>query len=155
VDRGEISSLNVQLAPEAKQRLSIVTVLANSGNHHFRADNVVTVTDARGVEVGTVVAQSGSSVLPGSQRTYQVSIDDVPAGQLLVESRLQFPDGRIVAERQVTFVVREPGVGSSGARGTAPTVVVEPALPTPTPLLTPETIAPLQAGAEPTAPPLP
>jgi hypothetical protein len=108
-------------APASGQPIGVTTVVQNRGDHHFRADNQVTIAEPDGASLGTVsVPLTGSSLLPLARHAYRASVtvragQILPAGTYTVDSRVVLQDGEVFDERRATFVVPPSSSSSAGS----------------------------------------
>ena len=110
---GEITALNVSDI-QSGQPLKIFTAFKNTGNHHYKVKNQVTITDASGATVSSsATALTVSSIIPTYSRLFSVtpSLADpakgLPAGNYIAESKILLDDNTVLATRQVGFSIAE------------------------------------------------
>jgi hypothetical protein len=130
-DAAAISNVTVDAAD--REHIVVTTLAKNLGDHHIRADNQVSVDGPDGARIGqATLGLNGPSLLPTAEHAYRVSIDAAP-GQLApgvsyaVDSKVVLADGRVLAERHVTFILAPPQIATSNGsarRGLAPTAVL-------------------------------
>ncbi|MGQ9675492.1 MAG: hypothetical protein ACUVX1_07495 [Chloroflexota bacterium] len=97
------------------QPIKIVTTVQNTGNHHFKAANEVTIKDAAGRVVGLAkLPLSGTSIIPTMSREFVISESLFEGGQGLrpgtytVESRVTHANGALLDSRRAAFEVAAP-----------------------------------------------
>jgi hypothetical protein len=93
------------------QPVAIFTDFQNTGNHHFKVQGEVTVSNASGQIMGTVaVPLTASSVLPGMTR--QIPAAFIPQGELApgdytINSKVMLEDGTVLDEAAGSFEVEQ------------------------------------------------
>lgn len=110
---GEITDLNVS-ETKSGQPLKIFTTFKNTGNHHYKAKNQVTITNESGATFSSGVTQlTGSSIVPTYSRLFSVTpilpdpAKGLPAGNYIAESKILSEDNTVLATRQVRFSITE------------------------------------------------
>ena len=92
--------------------LEILTVLKNTGNHHFKCKGEINIQDSGGRDVGTVYqAPITFSLIPAMSVEFKSAfIPDhkLPAGTYTVTSRFMLEDGTLLDEASGNFTVNEP-----------------------------------------------
>jgi hypothetical protein len=96
------------------QPIKIDATVTNTGNHHFKADAVVSLSDASGKQVAQQrVSNSGLSLLPGYPRKYSAvftlldKLAGLPAGTYTVQAQVVLPDGTVLDERRTSLQLTE------------------------------------------------
>ena len=110
-EQGSISRVEVPPIRSGKP-INVSTVFENTGDRHFRADNVVSLMDMNGQQVAQLtVPLSGSSMLPGFPHMYTAAfsmldnLQGLRAGTYAAESRIVLADGRILDTFKTTFEI--------------------------------------------------
>lgn len=113
-EAASITALEVG-APVTGRPIEVTTVVQNTGNHHLRAQNEVTISDGAGNAVATqVVAFSGTSIVPTFPRQFKASLGlldklgGIDAGTYYAESKVTLPDGRVLDSQRTAFRVAAP-----------------------------------------------
>ncbi len=96
------------------QPVDIFTTFKNTGNHHFKVKQEVTISDARGEVLDTIDAPlSPSSIIPSLSERLQVSFipkAQLPLGVYSIRARVMLEDGTILGEANGSFQVEKPYV---------------------------------------------
>ena len=125
IHEGEIIALRTGEAMHGSP-VDIVTSFKNTGNHHFKVNNEVTIYDTGGKLQQTILTGlTASSVVPGGIRDLKIQyVPDMP-GNYLVKSKVVREDGTVVATSQTTLsvAVNLTSSANQGTDKTAPTPV--------------------------------
>ncbi|MFY9813662.1 MAG: hypothetical protein WCF70_10810 [Dehalococcoidales bacterium] len=122
VQTGKITALTTS-QPVSGQPLDIFTTLQNTGNHHFKFKNEVTVSDSKGKVLGTIdTPLTSSSIVPAMSMQIEASFipqSKLPSGIYSVASKVMLDDGTVLDTASSSFTV--------GASGLAPVSTTTPA----------------------------
>jgi hypothetical protein len=90
------------------QPIKITTSLKNTGNHHYKVKNNVSVTDSLGVVVTTAGTDvSINSIMPTFTQNYIVNLDTpLPPGTYTASSKVSSDDGTVLDTKTTSFVVQ-------------------------------------------------
>jgi methionine-rich copper-binding protein CopC len=103
---GEITDLTVgEIA--SGEPITVSTILKNSGNHHYKAMNKVTLTDSDDNVLATASTPlSNWSIIPTYSRQFDVSLmptQELPAGTYYVTSEVTLEDGTVLDTEETSF----------------------------------------------------
>jgi hypothetical protein len=90
------------------QPIKIITSLKNTGNHHYKVIDNVSVTDSSGAVVTTAGTDvSINSIMPTFTQNYIVNLDTpLPPGTYTASSKVSSDDGTILDTKTASFVVQ-------------------------------------------------
>lgn len=110
---GKISNISVEKVVSG-QPIEVVGEFHNSGNHHFRIDSEVVVTDGMGKVIASKSGPlGGSSVFPGQTREVRTSfglldqLKGLAPGSYQAEWKVSLAGGQQLDSRKVAFQVTE------------------------------------------------
>jgi hypothetical protein len=113
-EKGSIAKLDVPPVESGKP-ISVTATFKNTGDHHFKADADMTLSDASGKQVASEhVPQAGSSILPGVQRAYTAhfglfdKLEGLPVGTYTAAARILNEDGNVLDSSTTTFQITAP-----------------------------------------------
>ena len=91
------------------QPVDIFTTFKNTGNHHFKVKQEVTISDARGKVLDTIdTPLSPASIIPSLSERLQVSFipeAQLPLGVYSIRARVMLEDGTVLGEAKGSFQV--------------------------------------------------
>jgi hypothetical protein len=97
---------------ETGQPLHIYTMLKNTGDHHYKAYNEITITDASGKEIAySFTPPTASSIIPAFSFRFDPRIvprDELPTGTYRVESKMFHEDSSILDTANTSFEITKP-----------------------------------------------
>jgi hypothetical protein len=109
IQQGKITALNASEVTSGRP-VNISATFQNTGNHHFKVEGLVTVTNDQGQIVGNVsIPVTSSSLLPGALRQMKAAFipnGDLAQGIYTVNSQVMLEDGTMLDEANTTFEVK-------------------------------------------------
>jgi len=91
------------------QPVDIFTYFQNTGNHHFKVEGQVSITNSQKQVVGTIaIPLTSASILPGMTRELVVSFapnNELEVGTYTIDSKITLEDGTLLDEATGSFVV--------------------------------------------------
>lgn len=109
VHTGRINSLVVGNIA-AGQPVTVSTVVANTGNHHYKASNEVTLSDSDGRLIARASAPlTQTQIIPLTSNLFEASFSTsdlpvgLPEGAYQIESRVIAEDGRLIDSEEFSF----------------------------------------------------
>jgi hypothetical protein len=106
---GEISAISTGEITSGKP-VDILLTFHNQGNIHYKIKSEVTVTDASGKKLDTILVPAGSSIIPNMNRQIKASFipeNPLSPGTFNIAARVTLEDGTPLDESQSNFEVRE------------------------------------------------
>ncbi len=111
VHQGEITSVFTETISSGKP-VDIITCFKNTGNHHFKFCNEVTIRDIAGNTVDTLFANlTQNSVIPGMSRESRVIFiptKELETGMYSIHSKIISENGLVYDEADSTFELTAP-----------------------------------------------
>lgn len=107
--QGKITELTTSEAVSG-QPLGINTTFQNTGNHHFKVKDEVTVSNSKGEVLGTVSTSLTPSIIPTMSRRLKAALipqGELPPGVYSVKSMVMLEDGTVLDEASGSFEVKE------------------------------------------------
>lgn len=102
------SITDVKEVTQQDGKTAIVTTFKNTGNHHYyAATNVVTVTDASGIQAASITLEpSLTAIIPGALVTFEaVTSTPLQPGMYTVESKITLPNGTVFDSKRLVVEV--------------------------------------------------
>lgn len=110
VEQGAIADLTIDEV-QTGQPLQIHTSFKNTGNHHFKAYNEITVTNAAGKEIAYTFSPLTSPVIPPFSHRFDISVtpwEELSAGTYHIKSEVFHEDGTLLDSEETDFELTIP-----------------------------------------------
>jgi hypothetical protein len=95
---------------ESNKAIDIISLVKNTGNHHFSLRNDIVISDRNGTTIDQIEVNR-TSPIAGSSKNIHVQYypkSPLALGTYTISSRVSLEDGTLLDEKTATFEVKEP-----------------------------------------------